>query len=272
MMDRVKINNQEYAVAIHQRKKNLPRLLMLHGFMGDHRAFDHLIDRLCESCNPVTIDLLGHGDSSKPADPTRYDESHQVDDIVQLIYSLNLFPLLLYGYSMGGRLALKTALHKPTLFDGLILESTNCGISDPQKRRERRRTDAARAKEIEEDFEQFLAGWSRLDLFESPLGVDESLSQKYQAIQLEQSPNALSASLCGFGTGSMSPVCNTLSTLNLPILLLGGSADEKYQEINQYLAEQLPNATFSSIKAGHRVHLDNPSVLINEISNFLNRF
>lgn len=271
-MEQILVNNQEYAVQIHQKKENLPYLLMLHGFMGDHRVFDHLIAGLSESCNPVTVDLLGHGESSKSTDSERYHETDQIDDIINIIYTLSLGPVILYGYSMGGRLALKTSLHKPTLLDGLILESTNCGISETTKRKERQKTDAARAQRIQENFEQFLADWSELDLFESPLGVDESLSQKYQAIQLEQSPNAMAASLHGFGSGSMSPACDTLSTLNLPVLLLGGSADEKYQEINQYLAEHLPNATFSSIKAGHRVHLDNPSVLINEISNFLNRF
>ncbi|MDZ7659794.1 2-succinyl-6-hydroxy-2,4-cyclohexadiene-1-carboxylate synthase [Fodinibius sp.] len=268
-MEQLQVNNQEYAVQIHQRDDSLPWLLMLHGFMGDHRVFDHLIDKLTVSCNPVSIDLLGHGQSSKPTDPARYNESHQIDDIVKLIYGLNLSPLLLYGYSMGGRLALKTALHKPTLFNGLALESTNCGISDPQKRKDRQKVDAARAKRIEEDFEKFLANWSKLDLFKSPASTDENLARKYQNIQLEQSPNALANSLYGFGAGSMSPACDALSTLDLPVLLLAGSADKKYQCINQYLLEQLPNATFSSIKAGHRIHLDNPDELTEKIRDFI---
>lgn len=267
-MEQVSVNNQEYVVYIHQHNDTLPYLLMLHGFMGDHRVFDHLIDELCESCNPVTIDLLGHGASSKPIDPSRYNETNQIEDVVSIIQEKNLSPLFLYGYSMGGRLALKTALNSPSLFNGLILESTNCGISDPQKRKERQKADAKRAQQIEKDFDQFLADWSKLDLFKSPISVDKPLARKYQHIQLDQLPGALAASLNGFGTGSMSPVCDKLSTLNLPTLLLGGSADEKYQRVNQNLLEQLPNATFRSIKAGHRIHLNNPSILTDRVNNF----
>ncbi|WP_445664838.1 2-succinyl-6-hydroxy-2,4-cyclohexadiene-1-carboxylate synthase [Fodinibius sp. AD559] len=268
-MERISVNNQEYAVQAHQRDQSLPWLLMLHGFMGDHRVFDHLINDLCKSCNPITVDLLGHGTSSKPTDLSRYNEGNQIEDIVGIIQTKNLSPLFLYGYSMGGRLALKTALNNPSLFNGLILESTNCGISDPQKRKERQKVDATRARQIKEDFEQFLADWSTLDLFKSSIPVDKSLARKYQQIQLKQSPDALETSLYGFGTGSMSPVCKKLPALDLPVLLLAGSADEKYQRINQYLAEQLPNATFSSIEAGHRVHLDNPTLLSNRVNEFL---
>ncbi|PAU95694.1 2-succinyl-6-hydroxy-2,4-cyclohexadiene-1-carboxylate synthase [Aliifodinibius salipaludis] len=268
-MEQISVNNQEYAVYVHQHNDTLPYLLMLHGFMGDHRVFDHLIDELCELYNPVTIDLLGHGASSNPSDPSRYNEDNQIKDIVSIIQTKNLSPLFLYGYSMGGRLALKVTLNSPSLFNGLILESTNCGISDSQKRKERQKADGARARQIKEDFEQFLADWSKLNLFKSPLPVDKSLARKYQHIQHDQSPGALAASLNGFGTGSMSPVCHKLSELNLPTLLLGGSADEKYQGINQYLADQLPNATFWSIKAGHRIHLNNPSILTNRVNDFL---
>jgi 2-succinyl-6-hydroxy-2,4-cyclohexadiene-1-carboxylate synthase len=269
MMKLLEINSQEYAVQIHQQDQRLPYVLMLHGFMGDHRVFDHLVEELSESCNPVAVDLLGHGASSKPADPLRYNENNQMDDIVAIINTLNLDPVFLYGYSMGGRLALKTALHRPTLFNGLVLESTNCGISDPQKRKNRQKVDAARAQKIEEDFEQFLSNWNRLDLFKSPAPIEDTLVRKYQDIQLEQSPKALSASLFGFGTGSMSPVCNQLEKLDLPVLLIAGSEDEKYQQINRSLVDQIPNATFSSIKAGHRTHLDNPAAVISEIHNFL---
>ena len=268
-MDLLEINNQEYAVEIHQKKENLPYLLMLHGFMGDRRVFDHLIEGLSESCNPVTIDLLGHGESSKSTDPERYHEIHQVDDIIKIIYTLSLSPVFLYGYSMGGRLALKTALHKPTLFDGLVLESTNCGISDTTKRKERQKADDARTQRIQENFKQFLADWSELELFKSPAPIEDGLSQKYQSIQLEQSPNAMAASLHGFGSGNMLPACKELSSLNIPVLLLAGSADTKYQRINQTLLEKLPSGNFSSIEAGHRVHLDNPPALIQKLNDFI---
>lgn len=270
-MEFVDVKNVTYACKIHQRDETLPWLLMLHGFMGDHRAFDHLIDKLCKFCNPFTVDLLGHGASSKPSDPSRYKEDNQIEDIITLIQTKIPAPLFLHGYSMGGRLALQIASRYPQLFEGVILESTNGGISDPQKRKERQKTDAVRAESITNNFKAFLSDWKNIDLFTSPIPSNKSLTQKYHQIQSEQLPAALAASLKGFGTGIMTPVCDKLTQRDLPVLLVAGSADEKYQQINSNLAEQFPNATFSSIEAGHRMHLDNPDDFLREIKSFIKK-
>ncbi|NGP86855.1 2-succinyl-6-hydroxy-2,4-cyclohexadiene-1-carboxylate synthase [Fodinibius halophilus] len=271
-MQKVEINNVNYAYKLHQQNKHLPYLLMLHGFMGSQQVFKHLIDELRSYCNPITIDLLGHGASSKPQQSARYNEDQQIEDLLRFIDQLNIAPPLLYGYSMGGRLALKTALTSPPSFSGLILESTNCGISDAAKRKERKKVDKQRAKMIEQDFQTFLANWSNLDLFQSPVAVDTDLQENYHQIQSRQTPSALTASLKGFGAGSMTPVCADLHKWNKPVLLLAGTADDKYQQINNNLVDQFPNATFSSIEAGHRVHLDNPLMLLNEITPFISNF
>lgn len=136
-MQMTEVNSTNYAVYIHQQDEQLPYLLMLHGFMGDRRVFDHLVDELCEICNPITVDLLGHGQSSKPTDPQRYHEDKQIKDIVNLTQKLNISPLFLYGYSMGGRLALKTAVQYPGLFQGFIFEGTTNGIPEKEKRKKK---------------------------------------------------------------------------------------------------------------------------------------
>lgn len=269
------INHHTYAYRMHGQRTGLPLLLMLHGFMGDKRAFDHLLDGLAEFCNPVTVDLLGHGQSSKSPDPGDYREEQQVADIRAFIHQLNTDidadgELFLHGYSMGGRLALKTALADPALVGGLILESTNCGIPDERQRSRRRQTDEQRAREITADFDRFLTHWQRLPLFASPtVDNEELLRKKYRNIQRQQSPQAIAASLRGFGTGSMRPCCDELSSLKRPVLLMAGTHDEKYQQINRRLEQRLPDARFASPRAGHRVHLDNPTAFTTEIKSFI---
>ncbi|HEX6982746.1 MAG TPA: 2-succinyl-6-hydroxy-2,4-cyclohexadiene-1-carboxylate synthase [Balneolaceae bacterium] len=268
-MELIEVNNVNYACKVSQRKSNLPYLLMLHGFMGDHRVFDHLIEDLDKFCNPVTIDLLGHGKSSKPEESNRYNENKQVSDILGVIEKLDITPLFLFGYSMGGRLALKIALSAAKTFKGLILESTTCGIAGEDQRKERQKADEKRAQQIERNYEEFLFKWQNLELFQSPLPPNQELTNSYRDVQRSQNPESIAASLRGFGTGSMTPACDQLKSLDLPVLLMAGTKDEKYQHINSSMAEQFLNATFSSIKAGHRIHLDNPQNFVQEINNFL---
>lgn len=268
-MEFIQVNNQRYAVKIHQRKDSLPWLLMLHGFMGDHRAFDHLVDNLCESCNPVTVDLLGHGQSSKPEDPTRYNEDRQINDIFRLIHILNIFPIFIYGYSMGGRLALKTAFTTPEIFSGLLLESATNGITDEKKRKERRNVDEKRAQQIESDYKAFLAKWEKAALFQSPIQADQNIIDEYHQIHLDQDPTAMAASIRGFGTGNMTPVMEHSPGFSKPTLLVAGSGDKKYLKINDQMTYFFSNVHLCFIEAGHRVHLDNPQELSKEIKHHI---
>lgn len=88
----VQTDNARYAFDVHQRNENLPRLLLLHGFMGDRRIWEPIIDRLCSFSNPITLDLLGHGDTSKPTDAEPYREKRQLADLFYIIRSLELSP------------------------------------------------------------------------------------------------------------------------------------------------------------------------------------
>lgn len=141
-----------------------------------------------------------------------------------------------------------------------------------QRRRsvkKRQQIDDERATRIKSNFEKFLSGWEKAALFQSPKPVDQSLKEKYQQIHLDQKPACMAASLRGFGTGYMTSETKSLTELNKPTLLLAGTADQKYMAINQHLVNQFPHATYSSIEAGHRIHLDNPSEFIERIKSFI---
>ena len=268
-MQKLVLNGRRYAFNIHQKDSSLPYLLMLHGFMGDGRIFDHLVEELCQSCNPVTVDLLGHGKSEQALDPSHYVENKQTDDIKTLTKELDIFPLFLYGYSMGGRLALRTAIQFPELYKGLILESANDGIEEKAPREERRKLDEQRADQILDDFDLFLSKWKTLELFNSAAPSDKALENKYEKIQQSQEPKALSASLRGFSNGNMKSVRPLLSEFHKPVLLIVGNEDEKYVKINDTMAQHFTNVRLKKLNAGHRVHLDNPQELLKNISQFI---
>lgn len=269
MKERFHIHGFHYTCQFHGHNESLPSVLMLHGFMGDRRVFSHLLENLKKSCNPITVDLLGHGKSDKPTDPASYNEEQLVKHILSLIHKIDRSPLFLYGYSMGGRLALKTVQQAPDLIKGLILESTNPGILSEEKRAERRKTDRQRGSSIKENFYVFLKEWEALPLFASPNDVGSELAKFCNQIHTEQDPEAMAAAISGFSPGSMKTVTKENQNYYNPVLLIAGSEDQKYVAINKEMEQLFPKATLKILKAGHRVHLDNPNTIGKEINSFI---
>lgn len=262
-------NSETYHLSILQNDPGLPWLLFFHGFMGSSDLFEPLANRLTGSCNPVVIDLLGHGKTSGSAAPGRFSAEKQVADLHSILDRLQLQNLFLYGYSMGGRLAQTLLVSDPSRFSGIILESTHCGIRDEAERKERAQIDEKRAKEVESDFQGFLDLWTDLPLFESPAGSSDF---SYEMVMRGQKPDLMAASLRGFGAGKMLPVCDQIIDAAVPVGLIAGQSDQKYVDKMNEMAQLWSHSELSVIEnAGHRVHADRPDQTAKLITQFLHK-
>lgn len=248
-----------YHVKLHQSDRALPYLLMLHGFLGSGAVFDHFIDDLKSFCNPITIDLAGHGKTQSPSDPEFYTTERQVNQITSIIRRLNFDSLFIYGYSMGGRLAFQLLAKDSNLFSGAVIENSHCGIEADNEKSSRQKMDEERAKQIETDFESFIEDWNNMPLFQH---TPPKLKSVYRGIMKQQNPENMSASLRGFGTGVMPEVCDQIKEIDFPICLLAGGFDKKYVDIMSGLEDKFRTADLHIIEgAGHRVHTDQPKKL-----------
>ncbi|MFU8811895.1 MAG: alpha/beta fold hydrolase [Balneolaceae bacterium] len=249
-------------------RPGLPFLLMLHGFMGSHDVFDALTIHLRSFCNPVLVDLPGHGLSSHHADPKRYETERLAGEMLSIVDRFQFEPLFLYGYSMGGRLAQQMAIRQPEWFRGLLLESSHCGIEDEAEREQRKVWDEEQAKQLLSEPDAFSESWSRLPLF----GSDADQHPEQTGIIRTQHPPAMAAVMRGFGAGSMPPICRELASLNLPALWLAGEQDKKYVQRGVQMAELNHRFVFKSVlEAGHRIHLNQPERLAAHIKSFIQR-
>ncbi|MGH3147583.1 MAG: alpha/beta fold hydrolase, partial [Rubrobacter sp.] len=91
----------------------------LHGITAQHRAFNAAARRLGASRGLVGVDLRGRGDSDKPESGCGL-EAHAAD-VVRVFDHLGLENAVLAGHSMGGFVALKTALTFPDRVRALVL-------------------------------------------------------------------------------------------------------------------------------------------------------
>ena len=96
-----------------------PPLLLLHGLGASVITWRDNIGPLSRAFRVYALDLPGHGDSDKP------DIDYSADTVVQFLLgfveSLGIERPRMIGNSIGGALALITALRYPDLVDGLVL-------------------------------------------------------------------------------------------------------------------------------------------------------
>jgi pimeloyl-ACP methyl ester carboxylesterase len=114
------------SAAYLEQGQGLP-LLMLHGFMGSGKCWLPLMAHLQTHMHCVALDLLGFGDSAKPA--IQYNIAKEVEFVRQFIQTRNLEPCYIMGHSFGGWVAAAYALAYPMAVKGLILLAP-AGIRD----------------------------------------------------------------------------------------------------------------------------------------------
>jgi pimeloyl-ACP methyl ester carboxylesterase len=98
-------------------------LILLHGGLGSGEMFGPLLPALAERHQVITVDLQGHG---RTADIDRpIDIRLMAGDIAALIGHLGLERPDVVGYSLGGGVALQTAVQHPALVRRLVAVSAN---------------------------------------------------------------------------------------------------------------------------------------------------
>lgn len=269
----VRVKNSVWSVQLDPDKASVyPTVVFLHGFLGSGDVFLPLLRHLGNQINPILIDLPGHGFTIYPNDPKRYQLPQQLHDLHAVIESCTDGPYVLYGYSMGGRLALRYALSFQNGLKGLVLESTSPGIQGLGSSRERVTLDAQRAAEILDNYPAFLSQWNSLPMFAGGK-PDTSDLERYLTIQARQDPTSIANSLIGFGAGLMPDVRARLKHLQIPVLLIAGGYDPVYVRSAGMMESLIPVSKKVVIStAAHRVHLDAPQTISDHLSTFITTY
>ncbi len=235
--------------------------LLIHGFTGSCESWGpELLADLSSELRVIAVDLLGHGLSSKPHDPSRYAIEAQVQDLTELLQSLGLERAIWIGYSMGGRIALAGGALRPDKIDSLVLEGASPGLELAEDRAARRRSDDALASELERNgIEAFVNFWESLPLFETQQRLPAAVRAAQRERRLQNDPRALAASLRGCGTGTQPCFWDPLRNLPTPALLMAGELDTKFRQLGDDMALRIPKAVRVTIgDAGHTTHLEQP--------------
>ena len=118
---KVRIEGNIEIAYIEEGKKDAPVILFIHGMGGAVPSWRKNISFLRQHYRCIAIDLPGHGHSSKDEYP--YTMNFYSDVVLSFIHRLGLSDVTLMGHSMGGQIAVVTALKQPETIAKLILVS-----------------------------------------------------------------------------------------------------------------------------------------------------
>jgi pimeloyl-ACP methyl ester carboxylesterase len=96
-------------------------LVVLPGSFYTIEAMGELVPRLATTRQVIAVELQGHGHTADIDRPLSYES--MADDIAALIASLGLKQADLFGYSLGGGVALQTAIRHPGVVRKLAVAS-----------------------------------------------------------------------------------------------------------------------------------------------------
>jgi pimeloyl-ACP methyl ester carboxylesterase len=96
-------------------------MVLLHGGLGASGMFGEILPLLMKTRQVITVDLQAHGRTADINRPLSFEA--MADDIASLIKYLKIDKADVMGYSLGGGVALRTAVQHPGVVKKLVLVS-----------------------------------------------------------------------------------------------------------------------------------------------------
>jgi len=214
-------------------------VVLIHGQLMPRRMHQPLARALAaEGLHVVTLDLLGHGRSDRPADPLVYSMTAFAEQVVALLDHLGVEQAVIGGTSLGANVSLEVADLAPERVRGLIVEmpvldnAVTAGIL------------AFAPLLFAARFLPFTVRGVRTLTRPVPRGVVPFWAG-IVLDTLDQRPDAMAAVVHGLFFGRVAPSSRRRRAIAAPALVVGHPVDPIHPAADAaMLAEELPHATF----------------------------
>jgi 2-succinyl-6-hydroxy-2,4-cyclohexadiene-1-carboxylate synthase len=222
--------------------------------------------------NAIPVKLWGlHGFLGRPADFSSLNLDLQAVDYLRIPQLSAKVPLsqwgenfcayvggkenILIGYSQGGRLALHALKANPSIWAGVVLISTNPGVSDSEKAGRLENDQKWADQFLKDEFEKVLHTWNQQSVFTGSKTEPVRTAEDY-------SKEDLANCLVNWSVAKQEDFRFFLQDNSVPIHYLCGESDAKYCSIGEQLV--LINSKIKKTvipNAGHRLLFDSPAAV-----------
>lgn len=243
-------------------------VVLLHAGIADRRMWRGQIPALATRHRVIALDLRGYGDSELPPAPFAHH-----DDIVGLLDALDIGQAALVGCSLGGSVAIDTALAHPSRVGALALFDT--AVSGNEWSEEANDLWESLIGEVDpEDFTASAAAEVRFWVVgpgRRPEDVDAGLLD----LAREMDQRALAAELALSAVDGIDldpPAIGRLGELRVPVLVAAGAADvPDIGRLADRIASEVPGAVRlpDVPDAAHLLPLERPGPVNDALLSFL---
>lgn len=214
-------------------------VVLIHGQLMPRRMHQPLARQIAGAGHHVvTVDLLGHGRSDRPADPLQYSMTAYGEQVVALLDHLGVDRAVIGGTSLGANVSLEVADIAPDRVKGLILEMP---VLD----------NAVEAGIMAFAPLMFLARFMPLSVRvtrAATRAVPRGIVPFWAGIVLDtlnQRPEPMAAAIHGIFFGRVAPSSKLRRRIQTPAMVVGHRRDPIHPWADAaMLAEEMPNARF----------------------------
>lgn len=236
-------------------------ILFIHGLGSSGRDWEYQVAHFRNTCQVITVDVRGHGQSDKPPGP--YSVPLFAADVAALIEILEIAPVDVVGISMGGMIAFQLAVDRLDLIKRMVIVNSSPELVP--------RTFKDRLLIYQRFVIVRILGMRKMgDVLSKRLFIkpeQEELRQQLVERWAENDPRAYRDTMRALVGWS---VVDRLETINCPILVIAGDEDYTPLEAKKAYVSKLPNARLKIIEdSRHATAVEHPQQFNSIVSSFL---
>ncbi len=233
--------------------------VLLHGYTGSPDVWRDVVAALPAAERPLAPALWGHDYAREPS-PIAFEA--EVDRIAAEVAAGARGPVVLCGYSLGGRVALGVLARHPELAASAILIGASSGLATEAERRARAAADEAWCALAERSMDDFVDAWQAQPIFASQARLPKAVLDAQRAARLRHTGRAMAVAMRSLGLATMPDYAPALPRIAAPVRVMAGELDTKFTAIARAMAAAVPRGSVDVVRGvGHNVVLEAPQAI-----------
>lgn len=240
---------------VHDGPRQAPPMVLIHGSGASGSSWNPIVPALAERHHVIRVDLPGHGHS--PPAPS-YDVPAQAGRVATLLDDLGLGQLTVVGHSSGGYIATALAEQRPDLVGSIALLSSGPrpGALLPQPVVIRALTAPPLGPLLWAMRSDAMIRNGLTAVCNLPVDVPDDLVAEVRRIGYRTFRTVLRRNGAYIAERS---VPERLAALDVPVLVIFGAADPRWQPSSAHDYDSVPNARVEQLPdVGHLPMLEAP--------------